>query len=146
MPQMDADDEVVARLQALATIQPIDVYYVDEAPNDDQLPTQNGMVIPFVTVHPGTSQSSYTGRGIISNRKDPVEASTIVEITAPNTAIVRQLDKAIVDELMGLKFPGTSDLTPGMAAQGRLHSEDRPSPTVYKAARSYTYFCNLASE
>lgn len=144
MPTIDIDALIVADLKDLSTIAPAKVYYVDEAPMDDKLPVQNGMVVPHIVVYPGRPQSSRIGRGIIGTREDPVTNFVYVSVASPNYAIAKQLGEAVNDRLMG-RFYGdvSSELTLETSGGGRDVKEERVPPIIYVYSLAYKYFTNL---
>lgn len=144
MPTIDIDAMIVTDLKALSTIAPAKVYYVDEAPMDDKLPLQGGMVAPHVVVYPGRPQTSRVGRGIVGSREDPVTNFVYVSVVAPNYTIAKQIGTAVNDRLMG-RFYGdiTSELTLETSGGGRDVKEERVPPVVYVYSLAYKYTTNL---
>lgn len=143
MPTIDIDDVILADLRALATIAPVPVHYVDEAPSDDRLPVQNGLVVPYIVFHPGLPATTGLGKGIINSTKDPVETYCIIECVAPNTTIAKQLGDAINDRVMGRKYPGASEMKLSRASRYEERVDDRTPPSTYRMALMYNYIVNL---
>lgn len=143
VPKIDIDDAVLVDLRALDSIKPATVYYVDEAPMDDTLPSQNGLVVPYVVYHPGSPRASARGRGIISTRLDPVDSYCIVEVVAPNYAIAKDIGAAINDRMMGRVYEGATELVLERQSQFRDVKEERVPPVVYRYALQYGFITNL---
>lgn len=143
MVDIDIEAAVVADLKLLATIAPAPVHYVDEAPNDDQIPTVNGLVVPYIVVHPGSPKSSRVGRTLTGVRDDMVENYLMVEVTAPNYVIAKQIGTALNDHLFGKVYAGATELVLDVAVGGKETVEERIVPTVYKYGLIYDYKTNL---
>lgn len=143
MPTLDIDDLVVTDLRALSTVAPATVHYVDEAPADDTLPVQNGLVVPYIVFHPGMPFTNGVGKGIINTTLDPVNTYFIIEVVAPNYNIAKQLGTALNEHLMGKKYAGASELVLSRASQYKETMQDRTPPSTYRYALQYTFYTNL---
>lgn len=143
MATLDIDDAVVTDLRALSDIAPCGVYYDDEAPLEDQLPTQDGQVVPYVVLHSGVGVSSDQGRGICGVEKDPIENYFIVEVVGPNRAISKLLGDAITQHLLGRKYEGATSLSLGPRSLYRETVAERSVPNTYHYAALFRYITNL---
>lgn len=144
MATIDVEAEVVADLKALDSIAPAKVYFVDDAPMDDDLPVQGGLAVPHVVVYPGRPQTSSAGRGIIGTALDPVRNYVFVEVVAPNYTIAKQLGTAINERMMGRKYGDvSSEMILDSTSGGRNVKKERVPPVVYVYALAYRYITNL---
>lgn len=143
MPTLDVEDIVLTDLRALESIEPAPVHYVDEAPADDKLPTQNGQVKPFVVLHPGAPFTSGTGKGIINTTLDPVSNYLIIEVVAPNYGIAAAIGNDINDRVMGRQYAGASEMVLQRAVKFSEKMEARVPPVTYRYALQYGYLTNL---
>lgn len=144
-PQIDVEDEVFADLEAFADIAPAKVYHQLDLPLGEELPTTNGLLDPHVILHPGSPGTSTVGRGIIGPEKDPVDNYFIIEVVAPNRAIVRQIAKAIDDRYLGLTLAHTTKFSLGRTSSWTVAAVEAGSktPRSYHRATLYRYMSNL---
>ena len=144
MAQLDVEDEVKADLTAFSAIQPVTVYHYGDQPLDEQLPTLNGLLKPYIMIHPGSPVSSSVGKGILGPEKDPVANYFILEVVAPNRSIARTIGKLIDDRYLGLTLGSSTKFELGRASSWSAGGESGSQTTrSYHRAILYRYLGNL---
>lgn len=144
MAQLDVEDEVKADLVAFSAIQPVDVYHYGDTPLNSELPTLNGLLKPYVSIHPGSPVTSAVGKGIIGPEKDPVANYFILEVVGPNRSIVRDIGKLIDNRYLGLTLGASTKFELGRASSWEAGGEaGSQTPRSYHRATLYRYLGNL---
>jgi hypothetical protein len=102
-------DNITAQVKIIAPNTPV---YEDTIPDDAQLPRDNqGLLVPYIVLRYGPIRPSYTGKGMAGPRHDEYYATVDVMAVSSKGRRSRQINGAVVSNLIGFKPDGASPIS-----------------------------------
>lgn len=134
-------NDIIARLRDNLPLEVFD----SEVPDEQNLPTSNGMLRSYVVIYFSEPVRAAVSRGIISTRRDLQRAGTTVQIVSPRSGDARMWADKVKNLLVGYKPPDASELVlEGGAATNNGTGSTRP--TTFSRYIAFSFYTNLITD
>lgn len=135
-------NDIIARLQE--QIPQLEVFDT-EVPDEQKLPTSNGMLKSYAVVYFSEPVRAAVSRGIVSTRRDLHRAGMTVQVISPRSGDARMWADKIKDALTGYKPADASEMVlEGGAATNNGTGTTRP--TTYSRYIAFSFYTNLITD
>lgn len=117
---------------------------VEEILDGDEIPYENGKMVPYLAVDFGMPVASATGRSIAAESKQPTDQRVIVSAVSDDPTFTRQLSGRVARDLVGLE--ANSNTGPlRLIGGGGYTMPVANGPTQYVRDCYFLYLGNMAS-